>query len=63
MKLHIRIDDENQRHRHFTVFANGANCGRLCMERAEADAFFQILNAGRRSGDTVQITEEPNGGS
>ena len=46
MKVTLKADEANARHTHFTVFVNGANCGRLCMLTDEAIAFYMILQAG-----------------
>lgn len=38
-KLTFRVDQENSRHVHFTVFENGANTGSLVFDRG---AFFHL---------------------
>ena len=40
IKYHFRVDKENKRHTHFTVFANGVNCGQLVMTQ---DEFWGII--------------------
>lgn len=42
LKYHFRVDKENNRHTHFTVFANGENCGQLVMTGEE---FWGIIAA------------------
>ena len=46
MRFHLRIDDSNPRHVHFTVFANGASCGQLVMTPDEYSAFGRGLLIG-----------------
>jgi hypothetical protein len=46
MKIHLRIDSSDPSHTRFTVFANGANCGDLCMTTNEFANFHQIVNLG-----------------
>lgn len=46
MRLTIRIDEKNLHHIHFTVFANGGNCGRLTMRTDEFRNLQSILRVG-----------------
>ena len=46
MNINLRADEANGTHTRFTVFANGANCGQLCMREEEAVAFYMILSHG-----------------
>jgi len=46
MKITLRADEANGTHTRFTVFANGANCGQLCMREDEATAFYMIISNG-----------------
>ena len=39
MRFSIRIDDENDTHTRFTVFANGANGGSVCLRTDEFEEF------------------------
>ncbi len=48
MKIHLRIDESNPSHTRFTIFANGANCGQLCMRNEEFHNFHQILSLSMR---------------
>jgi len=60
MNFHIRIDARNERHVHFSVFANGAYCGRLTMTVEEFSVFRVMLAAGSlsvRDRPQVQFTE------
>jgi len=43
MKVHLRADEANGHHTKFTIFMNGANCGQLCMEEAEAIFFHHLV--------------------
>lgn len=47
----LRVDDTNPRHVHFSVFANGAKCGDLCMTVDGYCKFASVLliGAGRHS--------------
>jgi hypothetical protein len=56
----IRIDSSNPAHTHFTVFANGANCGTLTMRPDEFDAF-QELVAGAHVIHVEQSVAEVSG--
>lgn len=58
VKVRLRIDSEDVRHIHFTVFANGANCGTLTMERGEYTLFATMMLLGGRNtglGTDVQV--------
>ncbi len=44
MNLKIRVDAHGADHVHFTVFANGANCGELTMRTEEFDRFVAALS-------------------
>ena len=46
MLLKIRIDENNPRHTHLTIFIDGANCGQLHMLSTEAFAFITTLEKG-----------------
>ncbi len=46
MRIHLRADSANGTHTRFTVFIDGANCGQLCMNEAEACAFYLIVHNG-----------------
>jgi len=61
----IRIDEANARHRHFTVFANGANCGHLIMTNTEFWSFARGLMAGHKPGsvDIELLPHSPASGS
>jgi hypothetical protein len=50
MKLKIRIDVNNPRHTHLTIFIDGANCGQLHMLSTEAFAFITTLQRGSKEG-------------
>lgn len=43
MKVHLRADSADGTHTKFTVFMNGANCGKLCMREEEAVFFHQLV--------------------
>lgn len=43
MKFHLRADEANGTHTKITVFANGANCGQLCMNEEEALFFHDMI--------------------
>lgn len=43
----FRVDARNKQHTHFTVFANGANCGHLCMTNEEFMSFCVALEEGQ----------------
>jgi len=45
--FHVRVDDKNDAHVRLTVFANGANCGKLCMKPGEATRFLLDLKPTR----------------
>jgi hypothetical protein len=53
MKIHIRFDESNEQHTRFTIFANGANCGQLCMRTDEAVHFHMIV----AHGTSAQLDE------
>ena len=55
MNFHIRIDARNERHVHFSVFANGAYCGRLTMTVQEFDVFKATLRIGAWYKDQTQV--------
>lgn len=42
-KVHLRADSANGEHTKFTVFMNGANCGRLTMKEKEAIFFHDTI--------------------
>jgi hypothetical protein len=53
MTFNLRIDSQNSEHVHFTLFANGASCGRLCMRVREYQRLCAVLLiGGRRHGHT-----------
>ena len=56
MKFHIRFDAVNLIHSRFTVFVDGANCGRLCMRSDEAERFVSTLAHGATGGDEFSST-------
>ena len=63
MRLHIRVDARNEQHVHFSVFMNGAYCGRLTMTVEEFGTFRAMLAAGStsvRGKPRVQFTEAPD---
>lgn len=43
MKIHVRFDESNKKHTHFTIYVNGQNCGQLCMETKDTAQFYLIL--------------------
>ena len=43
MKFHLRADEANGTHTKITVFANGGNCGQLCMTEEEALFFHDTI--------------------
>jgi len=43
----FRVSERNPRHVHFTVFANGANCGNLVMTKDEFMNFCVYLEEGQ----------------
>lgn len=49
MKFTFRIDETGGPHTRFTIFANGANCGQLCMDNIEALDFLRVLSKGCRA--------------
>ena len=55
MNFHIRIDSKNTRHVHFTMFANGAYCGRLTMTVEEFEAFKTMLRIGAWHKDNIEV--------
>lgn len=58
MKITIRINKQNVKHCHFTLFCNGANCGKLCMEAVEFTNFVSILQCGINPNiDTLKLME------
>jgi len=58
MKLHIRIDDENSTHTHFTQFVNGANAGTLVLRRDEFTQYVDWLSLGKRENE-FEVTSQP----
>lgn len=60
MKLHVRIDKNTPEHTMLTVFANGANCGKLIMKSVEAFAFITALERAASDSASFQfeITKE-----
>ena len=46
MNIHLRADECTSTHTRFTVFAEGKDCGTLCMLHSEAMDFHQILSLG-----------------
>lgn len=46
MKIHIRYDETYARHTQMTVFINGQNTGRLCMDTQDADRFYLAVREG-----------------
>jgi hypothetical protein len=52
MNLHVRIDKNNPQHTTLTVFANGANTGKLVMTSVEAFAFITALEIAANSSQT-----------
>jgi hypothetical protein len=50
MMFHFRLDQKTPAHIRFTVFANGANCGQLCMTGDEAHAFLEMIESAARPG-------------
>ena len=67
MKLNIRLDQSHASHTRFSVFANGANCGQLCMRTEdEAVEFLMILRHGLCDSldsyvETGMLYEAPKG--
>ena len=46
MEIHIRIDEENDRHTKITVFIDGANCGKLCLASPDWPLLKAIFSKG-----------------
>ena len=57
MKLHLRVDETNERHVHVTLFMDGMHCGRLTLDHDEFDALREILLAGEGPGMLVEVDE------
>ena len=58
LKLHLRVEEENSTHVHFTVFANGANAGTLCLTSEEWTQFVEQLSLGKRENEFM-VTKQP----
>jgi len=56
MNFTLRTDSENDHHIHLTVFANGANCGNLCMLVDEWKKFSATLLIGARRNNEVDVS-------
>ena len=56
--LRLRVDDTNPRHVHFSVFANGARCGKLCMTVDEYSKFASVLLIGANRHPQVDASAE-----
>ena len=54
----LRVDDTNPRHVHFSVFANGALCGKLCMTPDEYSKFAITLLVGADHHPEVEARAE-----
>lgn len=59
MAFGLRIDDQNSQHVRFTLFANGANCGQLCMSIREYWRFCAILIMGGRCHGHTDVSAMP----
>ena len=46
MKIHIRFDESNAVHTHFTLFIGGQNCGQLCTGTEDAVMLHSIIANG-----------------
>lgn len=46
MKIHLSINDSNEKHTRFTMFVNGVSAGELCVLTAEFPSFHQIVAHG-----------------
>lgn len=65
MRFHLRLDSLAGDHVRVTVFANGGNCGKLCMRREEWDRFQTALAIGVGFiGDpvSIEVSSPPFGG-
>ena len=57
MKFNLRTDLVTPEHVKATLFANGANCGELCLSRDEHMVLVRIMNLGAViSPDPVEVT-------
>ena len=52
MRFHIRVNDKNAVHTHFSLFVDGACAGPLCMRNEEFDRFRHYLQWGIVHGDS-----------
>ena len=57
-EIHLAVTEANSTHRHFTVFANGANCGQLVMCKEEFWDFGRALL--KALPDQVRISLAPS---
>lgn len=54
MRLHLREDSRNPKHTRLTLFINGANCGSLCLDTADADDFKKVVETGAAQHHSYQ---------
>ena len=59
MTFNLRIDNQNSEHIHFTVFANGVDCGQLCMRIREYQRLCSVLLIGGRGRGQTDIGVVP----
>lgn len=55
MRLHIKIDDENEVHTKITIFIDGANCGQLCLSSGDWPVVKNVLSEGTMLIPTVSL--------
>jgi hypothetical protein len=58
MKLTFRIDDTNTKHTRLTVFQDGGNCGKLCMDTHAAYGLITILEEADQSWFEFEAKEK-----
>ena len=51
MRFSTQVIDTNSAHVRFSLFANGANCGQLCMRVDEYEAFKNIFESPKEAPD------------